>query len=144
MLDFATNIEIKAPAERVWSVMRDVERWPEWTPTVTRIRRTGNGPLAVGSRATIWQPKLLPARWEVVELKDNDRTFTWMTRGPGMRLFGRHSVEPTRDGSRATLSLKFTGPLGGFFARLTRRLNERYLALEAQGLKQQSEASVHP
>ena len=144
MLDFATNVEIKAPADRVWAVMRDVEHWPDWTPTVTRIRRIGDGPLAVGSRSTVWQPKLLPARWEVVELKDNDRTFTWMTRGPAMTLFARHSVEQTHDGSRATLSLKFSGPLGGFFARLTRNLNERYLALEAQGLKQRSESGVHP
>lgn len=96
-------------------------------------------PLAVGSRAIIWQPKLLPAKWEITELKDQERMFTWVTRGPGMRLTARHWVDVTRDGSRATLSLHFSGPLGGLFARLTRKLNERYLALEAKGLKERSE-----
>ena len=139
MLDLSIDVEIKAPAERVWAVMRDIERWPEWTPTVTKIRRVGDGALAVGSRAVIWQPKLPPARWEVIELKEHDRTFTWMTRGPGMRLTARHWVRATRDGSRATLSIQFSGPLGGFFARLTRKLNERYLAFEAKGLKVRSE-----
>ena len=86
MLDFSIHIEIKAPAERLWAVMRDIERWPEWTPTVTKIQRIGDGALAVGSRAMIWQPKLPPARWEVIEPKEDERTFTWMTRSPGVRL----------------------------------------------------------
>jgi hypothetical protein len=60
MLDFGIHVEIKAPAERVWAVMRDIERWPEWTPTVTKIGRIGDGALAVESRAVIWQPKLRP------------------------------------------------------------------------------------
>jgi hypothetical protein len=119
--------------------MRDIERWPEWTPTVTRIWRIGDHPLAVGSRAVIWQPKLPPAKWVVIELNEEERTFTWMTRGPGLRLTARHGVEATRGGSRAALSIQFSGPIGGLFARLTRKLNERYLALEAKGLKERSE-----
>ena len=108
-------------------------------PTVTRIQRIGNGPLAVGTRALIRQPKLLPARWQVTELDEEDRAFTWITRGPAMRLTARHSVAITCNGSRATLSLQFSGLLGGLFGRLTRRLNERYLALEAKGLKERAE-----
>ena len=42
------------------------------------------------------------------------------------------------NGSRATLSIRFSGLLGPLFARLTRKLNERYLALEASGLKERS------
>jgi uncharacterized membrane protein len=137
--DFKIDVDINAPADRVWAVIRDIERWPEWTPTVTSIQKISSGPLAVGSRAVISQPKLLPATWEVTELEDDNRTFTWITRRPGMLLTGRHSVAITRDGSRATLSLQFSGPLGGLFARLTRSLSERYLALEAGGLKQRAE-----
>jgi hypothetical protein len=37
-----------------------------------------------------------------------------------------------------TLSIEFSGPL---VARLTRGLNERYLALEANGLKARSESA---
>jgi hypothetical protein len=56
-----------------------------------------------------------------------------------MRLTARHGVAITPDGSRATLSLQFSGALSWFFARLTRSLNERYLALEARGLKERAE-----
>ena len=67
-LDFRIAVDINAPPDRVWAVMRDIESWPEWTPTVKKIRRLDKGSLAVGSRALIWQPKLLPAKWRVTEL----------------------------------------------------------------------------
>ena len=53
---------------------------------------------------------------------------------------GRHGVEPKGAGSKATLTLHFSGFLAPLIARLYRGLNERYLALEAKGLKQRSEA----
>ena len=79
MLQFQITVDIDAPADRVWAVMRDVERWPEWTPTVTGIRLLQPGPLRPGSRAKIRQPRLPPARWTISELDDSARTFTWVT-----------------------------------------------------------------
>jgi uncharacterized membrane protein len=134
MRRFSITTEIPAPAQRVWAVMRDVERWPEWTPTVTSIRLRDPGPLRVGSRALVRQPKLPPALWRVTEL-DEGRGFTWATRSPGVRVVARHRIEPLGDGSRATLSVEFEGLLAPLVARLTRRLNERYLALEVSGLR---------
>jgi uncharacterized membrane protein len=133
-LDFRIAVDINAPPDRVWAVMRDVESWPEWTPTVKKIRRLDKGPLAVGSRALIWQPKLLTAIWRVTELDDSRKSFTWETRGPGLRLRARQCVEAAGRASRATLSIQFSGLLGPLFAGLTRNLNDRYLALEAKGL----------
>jgi hypothetical protein len=60
-----------------------------------------------------------------------------------MRLQARHSVEDNGRGSRATLSIQFSGFLGPLFASVTRKLNERYLALEAKGLKERSEGSTN-
>jgi carbon monoxide dehydrogenase subunit G len=140
MTDFSIEVEIQAPPALVWEIMRDVERWPEWTPTVTSIRLLDPGPLTVGTRAIVRQPKLAPARWRVTELDETGRNFTWVTRGPGLRVIAQHSVEARGDGSHATLSVRFSGVLGGLFAYLTRGLNDRYLALEAKGLKQGSES----
>ena len=137
--EFRIAVDINAPPDRVWAVMRDVESWPEWTPTVKKIRRLDTSSLAVGSRAIIRQPKLPPAKWRVTELDESRKSFTWETRGPGMRLQSRHWVEGSGNTSRATLSIQFSGPLGPLFARLTRNLNNRYLALEAKGLREHSE-----
>jgi uncharacterized membrane protein len=138
MTHFSITVEIQAPPGRVWAVMNDFKRWPEWTPTVTSIEPLDPGTPAVGSRLRIRQPKVPPAVWQLTEL-DEGRSFTWVTRRPGVRATGRHWVEASGGGSRATLSLEFSGLLGPLVARLIRGLNERYLALEAKGLKARSE-----
>ena len=140
MTDFQIEVEIAAPAEVTWTVMREVEHWPEWTSTVTSVRLLDAGPLRVGSRAVIRQPKLPPAKWRVTELDDGNRSFTWSNGGPGVLVTAQHSVEARGEGSRARLSLRFSGVLGGVVAALTRGINERYLAIEAKGLRERSEA----
>jgi hypothetical protein len=137
-LDFSISTDIQASPEVAWSVLSDIERWPEWTPSVRSIRRLDQGPLAVGSRALIRQPKLPPAFWRVTELEEG-RSFTWVTRTPGVHVTAWHWVDAQPGGSRATLSLSFAGLLGPLVGRLTRRINERYLGLEAEGLKRRSE-----
>ena len=69
MKHFYTTIDIEAPPDRIWTALRDIEHWSEWTPTVSSIRRLDAGPLAVGTRAIVRQPKLLPARWQVTEIR---------------------------------------------------------------------------
>lgn len=139
MTFFQIETEINASAELVWATMRDVERWPEWTPTVRSVRLRTPPPLAVGSRAVIRQPKLPLALWRVVELDDSHRSFTWVNSAPGVRVVAKHSVVPFGERSRITLSLRFEGPLAGILGIATRKLNSRYLTLEAQGLKSRVE-----
>ena len=137
---FSITADIPEAPDRVWAVLADVERWPEWTPTVTRVRRLDQGPLAVGSRVRIHQPRLLPAIWRIVELADG-RRFTWVTGSLGVRAIAEHGVEPIERGSRVTLSVRFEGPLASLVARWTRDLNRRYLELEAAGLRERSISS---
>ena len=139
MRHFGVSIDIAAPTERVWLVMSDVERWHEWTPSVTSIRRLDNGPFAVGSRALIRQPKFPPALWKITAIEPG-KSFTWLNAAPGIRVIARHVVEPIASGSRATLSLEMQGALGGLLGRLTKAITERYLDLEARGLKTRSES----
>lgn len=131
-------VEIAAPPERVWAVMADVERWPRWTSSVTEAQRLESGPLEVGARARVTQPKLAPAIWRVTVL-DPGRSFEWVTGIPGLRSTGVHTVVPSSEGSRVTLAVRTTG----IFAWLGRRwlgpLTREYVATEAAGLKRECE-----
>lgn len=140
-MDFEVSVDIAAPPDVVWSVMSDAERWHEWTPSVRAVRMLDKGPLGIGSRALIRQPKFPPAVWKVTELEPG-RSFTWKTGAPGMWAYGRHSVAPIQGGSRATLHLHYEGPLGRLLARMTRDITNRYLGYEAAGLKKRSEERV--
>jgi hypothetical protein len=88
MTDFSIVIDIEASSERVWAVLLDIERWPEWDPPITSIQRLDTGPFGVGSRTRICQPKLRPAEWRVTELDETMRSFTWVTRSPGVEIMG--------------------------------------------------------
>jgi uncharacterized membrane protein len=140
MTEFDITVDIAAAPDRVWSVMRDIERWSEWTPSVTSIQRLDSGPLRAGSEAVVRQPKLPPAKWRITGIDDARRSFTWVSVAPGVRVVASHGVEPAPGGSRATLSIRYTGALGPLLGWLTGSLNDRYLKLEAQGLKSRSEA----
>jgi uncharacterized membrane protein len=130
---FETTRFIDAPPQRVWQVLFDVARWPEWTPTVDSVERLDDGPLVVGSRARLRQPRLPQAVWEVTEIVDG-RSFTWRSENPGITTIGRHEVVPTAGGSTVTLSIEQTGPMGAIAARVWRRLTQRYIDLEAESL----------
>jgi uncharacterized membrane protein len=137
------TIDITAPPERVWAVMLDVEKWPTWTPSVRSIKRLDSGPLTVGSRVLIHQPKFPPARWTVTEMMAGSR-FTWRSGLPGMWVYAKHTIVPTATGSRVTLAVHYCGLLGKLLARMTRGVTRRYLEFEANGLKKQSETSTKP
>jgi uncharacterized protein YndB with AHSA1/START domain len=139
MKRFTIGIDIAAAPERVWQVMSDVERWHEWTPSITNITRLdGTGPLAPGSRAIVRQPKFPPASWKVSEVRPGE-SFTWANTAPGVRVVGYHAVTPIPGGSRATLTVDYGGPIGALMARLLAGITERYIRFEAHGLKLRSE-----
>ena len=132
--NFSITIVIPAPQPVVWSVISDIERWPEWTPSIFRVKKLSAGPLQVGSRARVHQPKLPPAYWRVTEFSPGVR-FTWVSVAPGVRVTARHEVQGTANGCVATLSIDYEGLLGGLLARWVGELNHRYLTMEANGLK---------
>lgn len=133
------SIGISAPPERVWPVMADVTRWAEWTASVSKIELLDAGPLRVGTRAKVLQPKLPPAVWTVTALEPG-RFFEWRNQSPGLLSIGRHSVEPDgKGGARATLSIEWSGWMKAVIRLFYRTLTERYVELEAEGLKRRSE-----
>jgi uncharacterized membrane protein len=139
VIDYSLSVQINAPADQVWPVMSDIERWHEWTPSIRSVRRTNAGPFRIGARARVYQPKLPPADWIVTAL-DEGRAFVWESRAPGVRVIATHTVEPVGTGSRVTLSIQYYGVIGTLFGRLTAGINRRYIALEADGLKRRAEA----
>ena len=137
------GVVVEAPSEVVWSVFADVERWPQWTASVTGIAGFDGPDLAVGNRFEIKQPKLPRLVWEVTDLSPG-RAWTWVQRSPGGLTIARHDV--TAESSvrtRVDQCLEQRGPVGALIGLLMRSTTRRYLDLEAAGLKTRSEQLHH-
>lgn len=136
---FEHAIEISAPPERVWEILVDVEAWPARIPTVDRVERLDDGPLAVGATTRLAQPKLPEAVWTVTELTPG-AAFTWTSSSPGVRITASHLIEPTPEGSRLTLAVDLAGWLATVGWLTTKSLTQRYVETEAASLKAAAEA----
>lgn len=139
MTAFVSCIDIQANADQVWDVMSDIDRWHEWTPSISGIEWLHGDALGPGRRVLIRQPGFPPARWQVTEF-DPGRGFTWVSSGPGFHVTARHAIAPSGNASRVVLTLDMRGPVGHLLGWLSRRTTQRYLAWESAGLKARCEA----
>ena len=141
MAEITLSVDVAAPPERVWAAMADVERWPEWTASVTGVERLDRGAFGVGSRARVRQPGFPAAVWTVTALEPG-RAFAWRSAVPGLTSVGVHRVDPAGESmSRVTLSLTWSGPLAPVIRLRAGKRSRRYVELEARGLKRRSEMS---
>jgi ribosome-associated toxin RatA of RatAB toxin-antitoxin module len=133
------NIEIAAPPARIWAVMSDVARWPEWTPSMESVAEVSS-PLSLGGTAKVKAKGVTETRWTVTEWIP-DQGFVWETKVRGARTVGGHTIAPLADGRcRVTLSIEVLGMAGAIFKPLISRTITRNMEMEANGLKQRSEA----
>jgi len=133
-----TTVDIAASPERVWSVMSEVLLMPTWSASMTSVELDPPGPLAVGSRARIVQPKLSAVTWTVTEVVAV-RSFAWTSKAMGADVTAFHTITPTSDGCSVTLAIEYTGSTSTMVAGLTRKITTKYLRMEAEGLTKASE-----
>jgi hypothetical protein len=120
--------------------MTDVERWPEWTASISDVECLGGGPFDVGSQFRVRQPRLPVAVWTVTVLEKN-RYFEWQALAPGLRSMGGHRVDAmSLNSARVTLTLNWSGWLAPLIRLLYAGLARRYVETEAAGLKRRCEA----
>jgi uncharacterized membrane protein len=137
-MDYEITMTVEAPAQRVWDLFVDVERWPKMTKSMQEVRRLEDGPFQVGSEALVKQPHLPRARWRVTSL-DPGRSFAWQTSSGGVTTTGTHVVDGNGSGSTVTLGLHQYGPLAWLATVLYRRRTRRYLSMEIEGFSRAAE-----
>ena len=139
-VEIAHQIEIAAPYDEVWDVLSDIQAWPTWTPTVEKVVAETPGPVNAGSTFELFQPKMLPAAWEITSWIPG-RGFTWESHGLGLVTTAEHALESRGAVTVVTLKITFSGPLGGLIGFLSGTFTKNYLTLEAAGLKRRVEHS---
>ena len=138
---FEQAIDIDAGQPRVWEVLTDLEAWPQRIETVEVVELLTPAPLGVGSRVRLRQPKLPEGTWEVT-VWDAPSFFEYRSKSGGVTIVAGHRVEALDEGrSRLPLTLEMQGLLVPVFGRIYRDLTNRYMTLEAQGMKRAAESA---
>jgi uncharacterized membrane protein len=138
---FETSIEIDASQQRVWDVLSDLEAWPQRIETVDTVELLTPAPLGEGSRARLRQPKLPEGTW-VVTVWDAPAYFDWTQRADGVSSVAGHRVEALGEGrARLTLTLDMRGLLIPVIGLFYKGLTNRYMSLEAEGIKRAAETA---
>jgi uncharacterized membrane protein len=138
---FEESIDIDAQQERVWEVLSDIEAWPRRIETVDVVELLTPAPMSKGSRVRLKQPKLPEGTWDIT-VWDAPSYFEWRQKSGGITSVAGHRVEMLEEGrSRLTLSLDMRGPLIPVIGLFYRGLTNRYMTIEAQGMKRAAESA---
>ena len=139
-MHFEQSIDIDARQQRVWEVLSNLEGWPQRIETVDVVELLTPAPVGEGSRVRLKQPKLPEGTWEVT-VWDAPSYFEFRQKSGGITNVAGHRVEALEEGrSRLTLTLDMRGllvPVALFYKGLA----NRYMTVEAQGMKRAAESA---
>jgi hypothetical protein len=139
MLEYKATTTIGAPAEKVWAVLTDTAKWPQWDPFCDKIE----GELALGNKIKAFS-KLSPGRAfpvKVIELVPNEK-MTWSAKMPLGLFKGERTyvLRETDGGTVFTMREVFSGPMLALMRKAIPNMTEAFDAF-AKGLKGRAEAS---
>lgn len=122
---------IDASADRVWTLVSDLEAWDRMLPTMQQVRRLdGDGPVRAGARFEVRQPGLPKAVYEVTEWRPG-AGFTWVSSSPGVRTTATHEVGTEHGKTRLRLGVEWSGPLAWLIRLLVGAKARRMVEQEA-------------
>jgi carbon monoxide dehydrogenase subunit G len=138
-LRFESIIEINAPPGKVWALIDKLDQWPQWMPSIKRIERVSEGPLATGSQLSVTAKvsgltvKLLMTIVKFVP----EQTVVMQGRALGTSLTRFYILEPLGGKTRVTVG----GDVSGALAWLARRGGRAVSDEMAQAAKKRVEGS---
>ena len=138
-MKFASNIDINAPPEKVWTLIDKLEQWPQWMPSIKKIERISKGPLAAGSQLSVtvkvsgFTVTLLMTITEFVP----ERNVVMKGKALGTNLTRFYNLEPLSGKTKATIG----GEVSGALAWLARRGGQAVSDEITQAVKKRIEES---
>jgi uncharacterized membrane protein len=121
-MEFRASIVIEAPPEEVFSLVDNLEEWPQWIPSIKRIEKLTEGPLKEGSQIRVTAKSGVTVRllMTITEFVPGQRG---VMQGSvlGVRMTRYYRFEQVDEGTRLTAG----GEVSGLLAFLVRRGGQR-------------------
>jgi hypothetical protein len=140
MKEYRASTTIKASPEKIWAILTDAAKYPEWDPVADRIE----GKIALGEKVTAYT-KLNPGRGFAAKVTEFEpgRKMTWAGGMPlglfkGVRTF---TLIPQENGTTEfTLHEVFSGPMLALIGGSIPDMTSAFQGFVA-GLKQRAESA---
>lgn len=116
---------LEASAERVWDLLTDTERWPEWGPSVRAVQSSDRH-IRTGTTGRIRTPVGVTVPFEITHCEEYRWTWT-VARVPATG----HSVEPLGE-NRCRVAFELSPLLTGYVPVCQRALDHIEAALSGQ------------
>ena len=119
MQEIKTEIEISAPPSKVWSIIKDINNWQEWSPIIN----ASNGEISIGSKLSITmigkeEGKEGPKYNPIIKELNEPNYFRWRAHMLAEFIFTNDKIfelEETTSGTRLTHTETFKGLLAPVF-----------------------------
>lgn len=116
---YTSTIDIAAPIEKVWAIMTDIEKWPEWNRDIGSAKLLGT--LSPGT-SFVWKAGPGTITSLLKEVTPN-KTICWTGKTMGIRATHIWRIAQNGKGTRVTTEESWEG----FVAKITKPLSQRTL-----------------
>ena len=136
---FESSVDINAPVAKVWALVDKLEEWPQWMPSIKKIKKVSEGPLGADSQLSVtasvsgFTLKLLMTITKFVP----ERNVVLQGKVLGTRLTRFYTLEPVNGKTKLTIGGDVSGPL----AWLARRGGQKVSAEIGLAVKARIEGS---
>lgn len=99
-----------AAPEDVWDRYRYPARWPEWAPQIRSVDYPDQQ-ISSGVRGTVRGPLGFGVEFEILDVDEVQRTWSWRVIVVGITLTLQHAVGADKRGTRTELSIDGSAPI---------------------------------
>jgi carbon monoxide dehydrogenase subunit G len=135
-MKFSASVEINASPEKTWSLLKNIEEWPKWVPSLKKIEKVSAEPLGKGSKVLVVAKSLIKVNllMTVTEFVAGQRV-VMEGKVLGVRMVRFYELEPVSGRARLTAGGEVTGLLAFLVRRGGQKLSEEIV----QALKRKVE-----
>ena len=139
-MKFSASVEINTTSEKAWALVKNVEEWPSWIPSLKKIEKVTKGPMDVGSRVLVVAKSLITVNllMTITEFVPGRRV-VMEGKVLGVKMTRYYEMEPVAQNKAKLIA---GGEVSGLLAFLVRRGGQRLSEEIVQALKKKVEGTV--
>ena len=139
-MKFSASVEINSTPEKIWPLIKNIEEWPEWIPSLKKIEKVSEGSLGVGSQVLVVARSLITVNllMTITEFVAG-RSVVMEGKVLGVRMKRYYEMEPV---AQNKAKLTAGGEVSGLLAFLVRRGGQKLSEEIVQALKKKVENAI--